>query len=347
MTSEVNNTYFTIGLVIFDEIDQIENTISKLNNEINHRIQNASVEWIFVLNHPTALLKNAILKKLKLQLPEFKYFENTENNIGLARNIILQKAKNELIYFTDPDIEHTSNCLKQLINLVEVSKTEMHLLGFTGPVIHKSKNKSMNQMFYFLQSIAQKISFSFQIQNHTFLNTVDHAPTCHLLIFKSKAQLIGGFSEQIQRVGEDLDFSHRGYNAGLRFLFAPGAQVIHHQNMGLKGWLIKVMYFGRAQIMVHKKNTSMPLRIYRLVPMSFIFVFFSLFLLSKLFSGLFLLLLMLGFLMNNSVVYLLLTILSYSVGEVLEVVKPVLNYKKINAQDTISIQLTASNKNTK
>lgn len=343
MTSEPIPSHFTIGMVIFDEVDQIQFTISQLKNEINHHLQNSTVEWIFVFNHPSVKIKNTILSHLKSQLSEFKYFENTENNIGLARNIILNKSKNELIYFTDPDIEHTSNSLKQLISLVEVSKTEIHLVGFTGPVIHKSKNAAMNQMFYLLQYLAQKIPFSFQIQNHTFLNTVDHAPTCHLLLLKSKALLIGGFSEQIPRVGEDLDFSHRAYNAGLRFLFAPIAQVIHHQNMGLKGWLLKVMYFGRAQIMVHKKNVSMPFRIYRLAPISFVFLFLSLFFLPKILIGLFLFLIASTFFLKNSVVYLLLTVLSYSLGEILEIAKPILKLEKLNLIDQYHTTVTLKN----
>ena len=273
----------TIGIVVYDETLQIQKLLRQLKTEINHHIQSLNVNWIFVLNHPDLNIRNCIFSEIKEIIPTFKFYENIENNLGLARNIILTNSETDLVYLTDPDIEHTPQTLTKLLNLAQMSSANQKLVGFTGPVIHRSNSKLMNDMFYTLQNISKKIPFSFQIQNHTHLTTVDHAPTCHLLLIKKSALEISGFSEQITHVGEDLDFSHRAYAADLRFLFSPEASVTHHQNMSLLKWLSKVLKFGRAQIMVHKKNSHLPLRAYRLMPLSFIFLFVFLAFLSKYF----------------------------------------------------------------
>ncbi len=327
----------TIGIVVYDEITEISSLILNLKTEMNHHASHVLVDWIFILNHSDHNIRNTILLEIKNILPYFNYYENSENNLGFARNIILTHAKTELVYLTDPDIEHSSYSLTQLLNLAILSQQEKHLMGFTGPVIHQSTKHEMNSMFSLLQYLSQKIPFSFQIQNHSFMNTVDHAPTCHLLLLRSRALGISGFSENIYFVGEDLDFSHRAYGHGFRFLFSPKSKVIHHQNMNLWSWCKKVRNFGRAQIMSHKKNSDLPFRLYRLIPILFLAVPLTLFFLpQKIIFSLFLFLTIV-FLLKRSVIYLGLTVFSYSLGEVFEIFYPQLKYKnkseKIQAQN--------------
>ncbi len=328
----------TIGIVIYDEFDDIQKSVSELKNEINHHIQDRHVFWIFILNHPEKKNRETILSVLKKNIATFKYFENPNNNLGLARDIILSRATTELVYFTDPDIEHPHQTLSHLLKLSEMTTTDHNLIGFTGPVIHKSISKPLNEMFFLLHQISKKIPFSFQIQNHTHMNTVDHAPTCHLLLIRKKAVEISGFSNQITSVGEDLDFSHRAYAAGLRYLFSPQASVIHHQNITLFTWVKKVMNFGRAQIMVHKKNKSLPIRFYRLSPLFILCLGFFICFLSGQWQVLFLVftsvLILLLQILKPAVNCFLLTVFSYAIGELLEIISPRLKLKKSYPQNS-------------
>jgi hypothetical protein len=322
----------TIGMVIYDELTHLDRALMQLQNEVNHHIPDRNINWIFVLNHNNQELRADILSIIQKHLTNFQYFENQFNNLGLARNIILNKAETNLIYFTDPDIEHCPKTLSSLIGFAEMNLTNEKIIGFTGPVIHKSKCLTMNEMFKNLQSLSQKIPFSFQIQNHIYLNTVDHAPTCHLLVIKKTALEILGFSAQIESVGEDLDFSHRTYGANLRFLFSPNAPVIHHQNMNFRSWLQKVSVYGRAQIMVHKKNSDLPYRLYRLLPILLlipliVFLFLPInvqFILFILLSAI--------FIYNRSLFYVFLTGFSYAIGEVFELFWPKLKLKNVKEQ---------------
>lgn len=337
----------TIGIVVYNEVEEIQKSLQQLQSEINHHISDRQVHWIFVFNHSSEDIRAEILEKIKEIIPRFSYFSNFENNLGFARNLILNKCQTDLLYFTDPDIEHPHKSLSVLLQLADLSHSNPSLIGFTGPVLHKSESRTMNDMFSILQRIAKKIPFSFQIQNHSFLNTVDHAPTCHLLLIKNRALHLGGFSEQIPSVGEDLDFSHRVFSTEMRFLFSPQSHVLHHQNLKLKKWLRKVLFFGRAQIMVHKKNSNLPIRFYRLIPLFFSFCAASLFLLPitlQLFLISFFIFL---FFLKRSLVYLFLTLITYSFGELAELVWPELKLKQGAQQKIEQIELVLSSEDTR
>jgi GT2 family glycosyltransferase len=326
----------TIGMVVYDEISEITHSLQQLKIEIAHHLKNKNIEWIFVFNHTNIHMHSLILAEIKKSIQVFKYYHNVENNLGLARNIILNAARTDLIYFTDPDIEHPPRTLSGLLKIAtELNPTDQKLIGFTGPVIHRSNMKHIDEMFHILHKISKAIPFSFQIQNHSHLSTVDHAPTCHLLIFKKHAMAISGFSSQITKVGEDLDFSHRAYAADLRYLFSPEAHVIHHQNMALTQWLSKVVQFGRAQIMVHKKNLHLPMRFYRLLPAVIILMAISgLATLPALFFLAFIILMIVLYILKPAYINLILTVLSYSFGEVFEIFWPKLKLKNASIRST-------------
>lgn len=317
----------TIGLIIYDEIQYIDSVLSHLKTELNHHLSSLQVQWLFVLNHPDQNVKNKVLDQLKSHLTHFEYYHNTANNIGWARELILNKTQAPLLYFTDPDIRSKNQSLYKLYQHALADMDSVTILGWTGPVIHQSKDKKLDQMFHFLQKVAQSFSYSFQIQNHMFLQNVDHAPTCHLLLRKKIALDIGGFSSQFENVGEDLDFSHRAYAANKRFLFIPDAAVYHQQDMGLLNWLRKISLFGRVQILVQKRNWRRALRLYRFAPVALAATMLFCLYASPLFAAIVFFMLATISLVSPSILYLLFTFTSYAYGEFAELAWPKLKLK--------------------
>ncbi len=210
----------TCGIVVYDEVSEIQNIIPKIKFEL----KDYNVEWIFILNHEQSEIRKWIIGWILGQIPDAICIENPSNNLGFARQLILEKSKNEFIYFTDPDIDLLHGNLNKLIQLANTELTNdinIKYAGFGGTVTHKSNNYFLQRTFDFMSKLSKVLPFSFQIQNHSHLVAVDHLPACHILLNKEIALKIGGFSSALSKCGEDLDFTHRAYNLEYRFIFLP------------------------------------------------------------------------------------------------------------------------------
>lgn len=314
------------GIVIYDEITEIQRLIPRLKLEL----KDYSVEWIFVLNHEQAEIRRWITTWLQENVAGAHCYENPSNNLGFARQLILEQSSSEYLYLTDPDIDIVPGNLKKLIHLANAeitNDTNLKFAGFGGTVTHKSTNYFLQSTFDFMSRLSKIVPFAFQIQNHSYLVAVDHLPSCHLLLNREIALRIGGFSSIHRKFGEDLDFTHRAYNNNYRFVFLPSAQVIHWQNLSSFRWFQKMFQHGRIQIPVQVRNFRDGLRFYRLIPLLVLIMILG----YSAFNPYFLLAL-LGLLCASTVfgvgfLGFCLTCLVYSVGELFELVLPLFEYK--------------------
>ncbi len=265
----------TCGIVIFDEASEIQKLIPRLQLELSEY----EIEWIFILNHEQIDIRQPIKKWLNTHLPSAIIIENPANNLGTARQLILTSATNEFIYMTDPDIETSTGSVRALLVAAGSSDQDVaklkheFIMGYGGQVLHQSENKILQSTFTLLAKLSRFLPFAFQTQNHALEKWVDHIPTCHLLLKKSEAVKIGGFSSSFDRCGEYLDFTHRASGHQFRFIYLPGSRVIHWQNMTLMGWVKKIFTYGRVQILTQKKKLKHGLRPYRLIPLLALCVF--------------------------------------------------------------------------
>ena len=316
----------TCGIVIYDEIREIQSLIPKLK----HELKSYDVEWIFILNHEQSEIRKWIAKWIYSQTENSICIENPSNNLGFARHLILEHATNDYIYLTDPDIDILSGNLKKLIQLANneiMNDSNSKFIGYGGTVTHRSNNSFIQSTFDFMHGVTKLIPFSFQVQSHKYLVTVDHLPACHMLLNKSLALKIGGFSSGLKKCGEDLDFTHRAYNEDFRFIFLPSAEVIHWQNLSIAKWFFKIFTMGRIQIPVQKLNYKKGFRFYRLLPF---FILISILLLSY-FVDYFGLALAITTgvltLFNVGILGFMLTFFTYSVGELFELILPISELK--------------------
>lgn len=330
----------TCGIVIYDEIKEIQNLIPKIKLEL----KDFDVEWLFILNHEQSEIRKWISDWVKTNIPTAICIENPSNNLGFARQLILEKTTNEYVYLTDPDIDILQGNLKKLIQLANIEITNdsnLKFIGYGGTVTHRSTNPLLQSTFDFMSKISKLIPFAFQIQSHTYLVAVDHLPSCHLLLNKEIALRIGGFSSAFHKYGEDLDFTHRAYNNNYRFIFLPSAQVIHWQNFSTIKWLQKMFQHGRIQIPVQRINWKQGLRYYRLIPLLTL-VLFSVYSVFNVYLLLFLLgVLTLSSLFNIGIIGFFITYLTYSIGEFFESVVPLFEYK--NATELAAINADLKN----
>ncbi len=316
----------TCGIVVYDEVNEIKTLIPKLKLEL----KNYSVEWIFILNHEQSEIRKWISTWIKSNIENVLCLENPSNNLGFARQLVLEKSSNEYIYLTDPDIDIVPGNLEKLIQLANTEITNdinLKYAGFGGTVTHKSENIFLQKTFDFMSRLSKIIPFSFQIQNHSHLVAVDHLPACHVLLNRHIALKIGGFSSALSKCGEDLDFTHRAYNLDYRFIFLPSAQVVHWQNLSLLKWFYKMFTLGRIQIPVQKINFKNGLRFYRLIPLFMLFIFIAQCFFHPYLPLGILLAVFVSTLIDVGFLGFCLTFVAYSTGELFEIILPLFEYK--------------------
>ncbi|MBC7742092.1 MAG: glycosyltransferase family 2 protein [Bdellovibrionaceae bacterium] len=305
----------TCGVVIYDELALLQAFIPNLQAEL----QNINVEWIFVLNHKSSATRDIVKRWLQTQFTNQVILENPTNNLGQARQLILTTAQNKYIYFTDPDIELIPKSVQLLISSLN-NKPEV--LGAGGPVLHQSKNVMLQKTFDCCHSLSKLFPFSFQMQAHTTNKSVDHIPTCHLLLHRKKALALGGFSILFAKYGEDLDFSHRACVSGLPFLFYVDAPVYHHQHVTFAQWLKKMFSFGRVQIYTQRFYLKLAFRWYRLLPAGILILGFVFILAFPTLGLCVLALLAFVSLIVRGFIGVLMTALVYAAGELFELALP-------------------------
>lgn len=319
-------TKISCGIVVYDEINHLKRLVPHLQKEL----ESLEVEWVFILNHEQPEIRWWIKNWLNENLSAVTCIENPANNLGFARQLILENASQDYVYLTDPDIDVLPGGLIQLIQLAEAEAIIDHQLkniGFGGTLIYRSNVPFLQNTYDFIYKVAEAIPFSFQIQHHSYLSTVDHIPSCHLLLKRQLALAIGGFSHHFPRVGEDLEFTHRAFNEGYRFVFLPSSRALHFQNMTVGQWLSKIFLFGRVQITVQKIHFKKGLRYYRLLPLFLLILSAGLILTFQNFAFFALLtfsLLLLLSIFQNQFFGFFMTLLAYSCGGFVELVYPTL-----------------------
>lgn len=320
----------TCGIVFYDEISDLKRLIPQIKEELKSFIDSKNLQWIFVLNHEQPQIRTWIQNWILQNVENALCIENPSNNLGYARQLILENSEHDYIYMTDPDIELKPFSLIKLIQLAEtesLNDKSLNILGYGGAVIHTSTTPLLQSTFNLISTLAKRLPFSFQVQNHSHLATVDHLPSCHLLLKKKESLDIGGFNVLFAKVGEDLDFSHRAFNLNFRFVFLPSSQVLHHQNYSLEKWLYKMFVFGKIQISVQRLHFKNGLRYYRLLPLLGFLLLFTCALATGLnFLAIAAATLTLS-LFNLGLFGFFMTALSYSIGEFAELVYPSLEQK--------------------
>lgn len=231
-------------------------------------------EFIFVQNSNDEVLNIFLKEKLnyfseKFEFLKISFIQNTTNNIGLARKLIIDRSSAEWVYLTDPDVLIQRLSLTNLINEIALVK-DKKCYGITGTIDQKSSCELLNEVFRVLNWTGRFLHLAFQGSSKKIGSFVDHAPTAHLLLNKSLVHSLGNFSAILKNCGEDLDLTHRATQNDL-FIYFGSSQVTHQQNFEFNHAVKKFFDYGQAQAWVFIKNGFCRRRIYRLIPAAGVF----------------------------------------------------------------------------
>lgn len=240
----------SVLIVSYNEEENISQLLMALNEQT---AKTQIVECLIADNGSVdktiACIKNQIAE---LSFPT-QVFERNVNNIGEARQQLVEAASSEWIVFIDADCNPQTDWLEQLLRLGEKLSPEQHAAGFGGG----QKLSSSTPFGFAVNQLLQDTFFHFgsaqgksQSIEHGQLRLVDHLPTTNALFWRPAIKSIGGFSPEYHRAGEDLDLGLKLRASGHSLYLSREPTLINNCADGVIAWMKRMFRFGTAQGLV-------------------------------------------------------------------------------------------------
>lgn len=178
------------------------------------------------------------------RLLDIEYYYKENSGPGLTRNFGFEKAKGTYFIVFDSDCVIPQNYLE----MVDISLIENYTDIYGGPdaadedftLVQKAINFSMTS-FLTTGGIRGKKNAVGEFQPRSF----------NLGMSRKAFELTGGFGEM--RVGEDIDFSLRAKQLGLKSQLIPDAFVYHKRRTNFYEFYTQTFAFGTARPFLNRK----------------------------------------------------------------------------------------------
>lgn len=151
-----------------------------------------------------------------------KLIQTLNGGPSRARNIGVQKAKGEILAFTDGDCILHHQWLRELVK----GFTTNTVAGVGGnqisPVDETNFGKYVQETFVILGFATS------YMRSHTTMSEIRHNPSCNSSYRRDCFEEVGGFDESLWP-GEDVDLDHRLHQLGYTLIRNPQAIVSHYR----------------------------------------------------------------------------------------------------------------------
>lgn len=174
--------------------------------------------------------------------PTVRYIRQEHAGLSVARNLGAERAKGEILAYTDDDCIADPDWLTYLAQGFD----EQEWVAAGGPNIPpKPRNRT-----------EAVVAAAPGAPAHVLLSDTEaeHLPGCNLAIRKAALQAIGGFRAQYRAAGDDVDVCWRLREAGGRLRFVAGAMVWHHRRYSVSAYFRQQAGYGRAEALLMKDH---------------------------------------------------------------------------------------------
>jgi GT2 family glycosyltransferase len=190
------------------------------------------------------LVDNASTDGSILEIGKFRSSKNVKilgnnENLGFAKavNQGIDAADGKYIFLLNPDCRLKENALYKLLEYAEKHTN----IGAVGPKLLNSDGTSQTSVIPFptLQRAIQEFWLNNKVFSKYDPNTslpieVEALVMAAFLITPEALTKIGTLNEKYFMYFEDLDYCRELHNAGLKVIYFPDAQVIHHHGVSGK-----------------------------------------------------------------------------------------------------------------
>lgn len=231
---------------------------------------------IVIFSRPTESPAVAInsVKTLSFSQDLFEVIVIKGNNLVKQRNIALQQAAGEIVYFIDNDAKLQENAL-QIIDK-EFSQSKVAAVG--GPSLSPENEK------YYLSNIigyilathfgALRMRLRYAQKKATTNATEEYLIGANLALRKNAVISVGGFDEKIIP-NEETELLRRLKKKGYRLSYLPSLFIYRSHRKNLRELYKQFVFYGRGRMKQLLKSQS-SMDIIFIVPLMFLFYCISL-----------------------------------------------------------------------
>ena len=228
-----NNIRISVVIATYNRVDVIKDCIESI---LSQDFPKDRYEIIIIDSSSTDSVKKIIEECFQRSNPEIKYFYQKKEGLASARNLGIDKAIGDIIYFFDDDCIVDKNCLK----IVSSAYDTNDIGGIEGGVAgyHSST---------IIQKYGDYLYHRTDTQPGGIIPGMDGPIGCNASYKKEVLSAVQGFDEQFKWM-EDLEIAIKIRKKGYYFKFIPSALVYHKHRTTLQEVLTRAYYFCFAGI---------------------------------------------------------------------------------------------------
>jgi len=174
------------------------------------------------------------------------HLRQSNQGAGTARNLGLAHARGEIVAFTDSDCEPDPSWLAELVRPFEDPR-----VGIVGGLIdYRSTQHLSGRCVNFLMSSMLGAGGARDPRATVHMKYYPRAG--NLAVRRELAEKVSGFPTPPH--GEDLEFSHKVLQLGVRGKFVPSAKVLHHERRTLAEVAREAFKKGAARVRLARRH---------------------------------------------------------------------------------------------
>lgn len=236
----------TIGIVLYNEEKHMPLLLSNLQ-VLTPFFPKISV---IVVDNGSTDGTRKVVKSLKTQFP-ITLIERSENNLGCARQDVVNAAQTDWVGFIDGDCGVNEEWARGVLECIPT--VPLSVAAFGGPWL------PAGQWADHYRALFRTPMGNFSLPQLSMVGEareVPHIPTANVIYRKSDVLRAGGFLSQFAYVGEDLDLSSRIRQQGQKLWMFAGLPIYHYLPCSYQQWSKKIFSYGRGRVQVAAKNSK-------------------------------------------------------------------------------------------
>lgn len=259
--------FFSIIIPLYNRPQEIDELLASLTKQDYTNFE------VLVIEDGSKLKAKEIVDSYRDRLQVSYYYKENEGQ-GFARNFGFERAKGDYFIIFDSDIILPATYLQTVNTYLATTYVD----AFGGPdAAHESFTPVQKAISYSMTSPFTTGGIRGNM-NHI---GVFHPRSFNMGVSRNVWETVGGFL--LTRLGEDIEYSIRIQQAGLKTALISDAFVYHKRRTDFKQFYKQLHFFGRARINIYKHFPS-ELKLVHFLPATFV-VFLFLLLLANLFSS--------------------------------------------------------------